>query len=195
MQKSKSDKGYLFYNITSRLIVWLGNLFWGGKCFGQSNIPLEGKCILAGNHVSNFDSYLLFLACKRPIHILGKKELFKFPFGWIFRKMHLIKIDRQNHNPLAKEEVLNILSEGKVIGIFPEGTFHKKDVLLPFKPGVISFAQKADAPIIPFAITGDFKFRGHPKIVFGSPIDLRQIKEADQLKYLEKTIRNMISEN
>ena len=194
MKKFKSNNSYTFYNVISRIIVFLGNIFFGGKCLHKENIPLEGKCILAGNHTSNFDSYLLFKSCKRLIHILGKKELFESPFGWVFKKMHLIKIDRQNSNPEAKEEVLNILQDDKVIGMFPEGTFHKDDILLPFKPGVISFAEKSSSPIIPFAIIGKFSFRSHPKIVWGEGINITKIK-GDKVKYLEDVIKELIMKN
>ena len=63
MKKFKSNNSYTFYNVISRIIVFLGNIFFGGKCLHKENIPLEGKCILAGNHTSNFDSYLLFKSC------------------------------------------------------------------------------------------------------------------------------------
>ena len=56
--------------------------------------------------------------------------------------MHLIPVDRKNKNPEAKSKAIEILNEEKALGIFPEGTYHKEDLLLPFKPGVISFAEK-----------------------------------------------------
>ena len=108
--------------------------------------------------------------------------------------MHLIPVDRKAKNPEAKEEVLNLLKEEKVIGIFPEGTFHKEDLLLPFKPGVVSFAEKSGAPIIPFAMKSTWKFRCKPTIYFGKPIYIQEIKEIDKVKYLENVIRKMLQE-
>lgn len=158
------------------------------------NIPETGSCILAGNHLSNYDAYLLFLSTKREIHIISKKELFETKFGWFFKVMHLIPVDRKNKNPEAKKEAIKLLEENKVLAIFPEGTYHKEDLLLPFKPGVISFAEKTNAPIIPFAIHGEFKFRKKPIIKFGAPINVNEIKEKDKVKYLENVIKNMIIE-
>ena len=63
------------YKIISKLIVFLGNIWFGGKIYGKENIPKEGRVILAGNHTGNFDSYLLFKSTNRTIHILGKIEL------------------------------------------------------------------------------------------------------------------------
>ncbi len=189
---NKKKDSYLGYNIVSNILKFAGNIWFGGKVIGKENIPKNGPCILAGNHESNFDAYLLFKGSKRPIHILGKIELFKGPFGFFFKMMHLIPVDRKNKNPLAKEKSLEILNDGKVLAIFPEGTFHKKDIILPFKPGAISFATKSGAPIIPFSIVGTFKFRSHPIIKFGKPIYINEINSEDKVKYLEDIVRNMI---
>ena len=194
MPKSKKNENYLFYNIISKLIVFLGNLYFGGKVIGQENIK-KGKCLLAGNHTSIFDSYLLFKSTKRPIHILGKKELFDGPFGFIFKGMHLIRVDRQNKKHHVKEEVGELLNHDKIVAIFPEGTFHKESLILPFKPGVIAFGEEYKTPIVPFAIVGKFKFRSHPQIIFGKSIFLDQVKEEDKVKYLEDIVKNLIIKN
>ena len=179
------------YKIISKLIVLLGNIWFGGKVLGKENIPKKGRVILAGNHTGNFDSYLLFKSTNRTIHILGKIELFKSPFGFIFKMMKLIPVDRKGDTSTAKEMTINLLNNDEVIGIFPEGTFHKKDILLPFKPGVISFATKTNSLIIPFAITGEFKFRGHPTIKWGQPIDIKKIN-SDKVEYLENVVKDLM---
>ena len=194
MKKSKKSDSYLFYNIISKLIVFLGNIYFGGKVIGKENI-IEGKCLLAGNHTSIFDSYLLFKASKRPLHILAKKELFDGPLGFIFKRMHLIRVDRQNKRHNVKEEVGKLLQEDKIVVIFPEGTFHKKDIILPFKPGVIAYSEEFNTPIVPFVIIGKFKFRSHPKIVIGEPVYLDKVDSEDKVKYLENIIKDMIKKN
>lgn len=190
----KKKDSYLGYHFFSTVIKWAGKIVFGGKVLGKENIPKDGSCILAGNHLSDFDAYLFFLSTKRPVHFIAKKELLDGKFGWFFKIMHLIPVDRKKHNPEAKKYVLDLLAQNKVIGIFPEGTYHKKDLLLPFKPGVISFAEKSGAPIIPFAIISTFKFRCKPKIIFGKPIDISKIN-GDKVAYLEEVVRNLIIEN
>ncbi len=193
MKKSKSNNNYRFYNFITCIVRFAGNIWFGGKVIGKENIPQKGKCILAGNHVSDFDAYLLFSSTKRPIHILGKIELFQGPFAWLFKKMHLIPVDRSTKNPEAIEKGISILLEDKILGIFPEGTYHKNDLLLPFKPGVINFAEKTNSPIIPFAIIGEFKFRSKPIIKIGKPLYLEKIKTKDKLKYFESVIEKMLT--
>ena len=188
----KKKTNYIGYHIVSRLLRFAGFVWFGDKVYGKENIPKEGKCILAGNHLSDFDAYLLYAGTKRPIHFLAKKELFESSFGWFFKMMRLIPVDRKNKNPEAKAKAIEVLEEGKVIGIFPEGTYHKEDLLLPFKPGVISFAEKTGAPIIPFAMDSTFKFRCRPVIKFGKPIYVDKIKAKDKVAYLEKIIRDML---
>lgn len=190
MQKNN----YVGYHIVSRILKYAGLIWFGGKVYGREFIPKSGKCILAGNHLSDFDAYLLFASTKRPIHFLGKIELFQGKMAWFFKMMHLIPVDRKNKNPEAKSVAIEILNDNKVLGIFPEGTYHKEDLLLPFKPGVISFAEKTVAPIIPFAIDSSFKFRCKPVIKFGEPIYVDKIKEKDKVAYLEKVVRDMLIE-
>jgi len=103
-------------------------------------------------------------------------------------------VDRKNKNPEAKAKAIEILEQEKVLGIFPEGTYHKEDLLLPFKPGVISFAEKTGVPIIPFAMDSTFKFRCRPVIKFGKPIYINKIKAKDKVSYLEEIVRNMLIE-
>lgn len=196
----KRSDNYIFYHIVSHIFVFLGHLVFWDKILGKENIPKDKSCILAGNHTSIFDSYLLFRSTNRPIHFIAKKELFKGPFSFIFKNMHLIPVDREHKNEEAKDYALELLKRNKIIGIFPEGTYHdkdsksKKELLLPFKPGAVSFSLKSGSPIIPFAIIGKFRLFSKPKIVFGKPIYINKI-DGDKIKYLENIIKDLILKN
>lgn len=191
---------YIVYKVVAYLAKMLGSLVFGGKVVNNHYIPQDGSCILAGNHTSNYDAYLLFKSTNRPIHFLGKIELFKGPMKYFFKIMHLIPVDRSKKNVSAKEAAISVLKEEKVIGIFPEGTYHsqgkktKDGDLLPFKGGAISFSLKVNAPIVPFAIVGEFKFRSKPLIIFGEPVYAKDIKEADKVKFLEAKVKELLKE-
>ena len=187
-----AKNNYRFYNFARVIVKYLGKLYFGGIIKGRENIPKNGRCILAGNHVSNFDVYLVMSSTKRPVHFLAKKELLDTKFKNIFSKMHIIPVNRKEKNPEAIKEAISLLNNDKVVGIFPEGTFHKENLLLPFKPGVIKLASESASPIIPFVIKGNFKFRSKPVIEFGKPIYLDKIKNEDKLKYLEDLILQML---
>lgn len=183
---------YLGYKIVSGIIKLAGDIWFGAKVIGKENIPLKEGCILAGNHTSGYDAYMFYCSTKRPIHFLGKKELFDGKFGWFFKMMHVIPVDRKNKNPESRKLAIDLINDNKVIGIFPEGTFHKDTLLLSFKPGAIDFAKKTGAPIIPFAMKSTWKFRCRPVIMFGKPIYIDDIKEEDKVKYLEKVVEKML---
>lgn len=191
-QKKQKNDNYFGYHFFSNLLKIAGKVYFGAKITGKENIPKNGGFILAGNHVSNFDCYLIFLSTKREVHILGKKELFESKMAWFFKAMHIIPVDRKNKNPEAVNLAINYLKDDKVVLIFPEGTYHKKDILLPFKPGVIKFSLESDKPIIPFAIKGKFKFRSKPEIIFGKPIYAKDIIDEDKVKYLENIVKSML---
>lgn len=175
--------------------------FFGGIAFtilyfprriNRRNIPRKGPVILAGNHTGNFDAATMLHGSYRVVHTLAKKELFSNKIKSIFfRSMGCISVDRSIHDEKAKVEAIEVLKKGKVLGIFPEGTVNITDkILLPFKYGAVSFAQKTGAPIVPFAITGKYKlFRRSIKITYGEPYYVK-----DDLDKENKILMNKVKE-
>lgn len=164
---------YKFIRFVGRPIV---KLLYRAQYIGRDNIPQKGSVILAGNHTNNRDALLMIAGPNRIVHTLSKKELFNTRFkNFFFRSMGCIPVDRSIHDKNAKNEAIDILNNGKVIGIFPEGTVNKtKDELLPFKYGAVSFASKTNSYIVPFAITGKYKiFRKSIKITYGKPYKIK----------------------
>ena len=178
----------LLYKVLRPIITFLFKLLFRPKIIGASNIPKDGRIILAGNHTNNFDSPLLISSTKRNIHFLAKVELFKGIKKILFANMGLIPVNRKvkDHNVL--EHAYNYLHNEKVIGIFPEGTFGKGKIL-PFKMGAVKMAYETKTQIIPISITGTYiLFSKDLKIVFGEPIKINS-------NYLEKEnekLRNIV---
>lgn len=193
--KTKKNSYFCYYFFIT-IIKWAGFIFFGGRIINKEKIPCNEKVILAGNHVNNYDPYLICSSTKRPVHFIAKKELFSNPISkWFFTKMHLIPVDRSKKNPEAKKISLELLKEDKVIAIFPEGTWHKEKDLLPFKPGAVDYAKCSGSKIIPFAIIGNYHFRSNPKIVWGDPIDIGDMDIIAGTKYIEDVIRKLIKDN
>ena len=159
------------------------------KYIGVENIPSEGPVILAGNHTAYFDALLMLGGPKRIVHMLAKKELFKYKFtNAFFRSMASIPVDRSTHDENAKKEAIKVLENGKVLGIFPEGTTRKKVPLLPFKYGAVSFAKKTGAYIVPFAITGSYNpFKGGIRLRYGEAYKVTGDLESENTK-----LRNIV---
>lgn len=111
---------------------------------------------------------------------------------WFFKGMGIIPVDRKNKNPLALKEAINNLNNNNVIGIFPEGTTNKtKNIIMPFKYGAVKMAKEANAYIVPFSITGEYKFFGKLKITFGKPYKVSNDLEKENNILMEK-VTNLI---
>ena len=158
------------YRILRPIIRFLMKTFYCIEIINNDNIPVSGNCILAGNHKSNFDGFLLLSCTKRTIRFMAKKELFdKFPL--FFKSFGLIPVDRKRKNKEAMDEARKVLENNEIIGIFPEGTFNKTEyIVMPFKMGAVKLALDTNSPIVPFAIINNYKlFRRSVKIIFGKP--------------------------
>ena len=162
------------YSFIRPIITAFTKRFLNPKFIGLENIPNDVPIILAGNHTHNFDCLLLISSTKRQIHFLAKKELFSGPQGLIFRNLGLIPVDRKNKSPASIISAQKYLEVGKVVGIFPEATFHKPEgTLLPFKIGAVKIAFTTNTKIVPFHIKGQYKlFSRNLQITFGPPLTI-----------------------
>lgn len=171
-------------------------IFFRPKIVGREKIPKDGGVILAGNHRHIFDPCMPILSTKRPVHYMAKKELFNSPIGWFFKVVGCIPVDRGHDNTDSKEAALEVLREGEVLGIFPEGTRNKSlNGLLPFKYGAVSMSNKSGALIVPFAITGKYRlFNNKLTVRFGEGfVASDDLKRAN--KRLVSEIEELIAEN
>lgn len=149
---------------------------------GKENIPKDGRIILAGNHTNYFDCILIASATKRCVHYLAKDELMKPPLNLIFKNLGIIPVNRRQKDKAALESAEAVLREGKVIGIFPEGTINRTDsVIMPFKFGAVKMAQETDTRIVPFVISGKYKpFKKSVKIRFFESVKVTEnLEEAN----------------
>lgn len=126
---------------------------------GLEKLPRGQRLLFAGNHRSNFDPIIQWVALKPwQLAYLSKAENFRIPFfGRIIRKCCFLPIDRRDPRKAMDtiRQAAGLLRSGEVsIGVYPEGTRSKQCVLLPFHDGVFRIAQKADAPIAVLAIRG-----------------------------------------
>lgn len=171
-------------------------IFFRPKIVGREKIPKDGGVILAGNHRHIFDPCMPILSTKRPVHYMAKKELFNSPIGWFFKVVGCIPVDRGHDNTESKEAALEVLREGEVLGIFPEGTRNKSlNGLLPFKYGAVSMSNKSGALIVPFAITGKYRlFNNKLTVRFGKGFVASDDLERAN-KRLVSEIEELIAEN
>lgn len=130
---------------------------------GQENLP-DGPCIIAAQHQSAFETYMLFLLFEYPVFIL-KQSLQWIPLvGWYIKRGGLIGIDR-GAGASAMRRVLRAASaamgRGETVLIFPEGTRTPPSGHTDYKPGIVALYNHCDAPVIPMALnSGHFWGKG-----------------------------------
>ena len=133
---------------------WALRWWFGMRIEGASNIPRRGPAILAMNHESALDIPLVVVACPRQIVFMAKRELFKNTFvSWWVRMLGGFRVDRDRFDLEAIRFALEVISRGRVLGMYPEGT-RSPGRLLPFLGGAAWVALRTGAPIVPCAISG-----------------------------------------
>ena len=132
---------------------------------GAENIPQVGACILASNHLSNFDVIPMQLAIKRPLFFMGKAELFKNSFlSWFFRQMGGFPVQRGANDQWALSHAREVIGRGLILAMFPEGTRSRGKGLSVAKTGAARLAIEKNIPIIPLSHFGsEFVLRDFPK--------------------------------
>lgn len=180
--------------IIYKILIPLDKLFmkfFKVKYIGKNNIPKKGRVILAGNHTSNLDALLLMSSTNRCIHYLAKIELCKGLKKYFFKSVGIIPVDRSKKNPEAIKKATEYLQKECVIGIFPEATINRSnDIILPFKKGTVKIAKETDSYIVPFSITGKYKFlKKSITICFDKPYKVTKSIEEENTKLEEKIIK------
>ncbi|MBQ7502079.1 1-acyl-sn-glycerol-3-phosphate acyltransferase [bacterium] len=142
------------YRLLRDIIKGWYKLEYGLKIVGQENIPASGACIAASNHMSLLDPPLVAIAVNtRQVHFVAKKELFQTPvLGAILARCGCMWVDRSSKDGKAVNQAIDMLSRGRLVGIFPEGTRSKDGKLGRCKLGVAFMSLKAGAPILPMCL-------------------------------------------
>ena len=145
------------------------------------------------------DQCVPILSTKRVVRYMAKKEYFdNKKVAWFFKSAGCIPVDRSKKDENAVKCALDVLNNGGAIGLFPEGTRNKTDLFLqPFKFGAVSMAQKTGAYLVPFGITGDYKFRSKNLTVrFGKPFKVSKNMDLSKAnEKLFKTVEKLMKEN
>jgi 1-acyl-sn-glycerol-3-phosphate acyltransferase len=124
---------------------------------GRERLPKNRAVVFCSNHESNVDPPVLFQALHKRLHVLFKAELTKLPvLGAVMVAGGFVPVerDRREASMASIERAAESIREGNSFLIFPEGTRSKTAEMLPFKKGGFIMAIKAQAPIIPIAVSG-----------------------------------------
>lgn len=173
-----------FCKVLVKLIGPFIRKYFDAQYFGLENIPKEGKLIIACNHRSYYDPFLLCAGKTRSIHYMAKLELFSVHpiVSWFLRHCNAFPIKRGQHDVEAIKYAEKVVNEGKVLGIFPEGTRSIEGARLKPKLGVARIANATHADVLPACIYyegDDCTKKGKTTIRFGEVIPYENLKMDD----------------
>lgn len=162
----------LLYNTVKVVANLVFRLIYRIEIIGKDRILKEGRFILCSNHIHLFDPVIISMLVPRQICWMAKKEIFKSKIlSYLLNKMGVFPVDREESDLSAVRNALKILKKERVLGIFPEGTRVKEFDADNAKAGIALISIKAQSPILPMYIEGNYKAFSKIKIYFGEPID------------------------
>ncbi|MDT7837730.1 MFS transporter [Aquabacterium sp. OR-4] len=153
---------YIFLLVPEYLLRFvafmLSRCIYRFRVTGDEHIPVSGAALIACNHVSYVDAVLLMAASPRPIRFLMDHRIFAVPvLGWLFRLAKAIPIAPRSEDPAAYEAALaaadQVLAEGDLLGIFPEGAITRDGTLGEFKGGLMKILERRPVPVVPVALS------------------------------------------
>jgi 1-acyl-sn-glycerol-3-phosphate acyltransferase len=155
---------------------------------GSEHIPADGPVIIAANHRSFLDPFVIGTMAKRPMYYVAKKELFKRRWqAWILNALGAFPVDRGASDEESVKTSKEILARGDIVLIFPEGTRIRPGALGRPKRGVGRLALETGAPVVPVAVIGTesvrrgWRIRPHKvRIRAGRPLRFPTVEHASR---------------
>lgn len=168
---------------------------------GLEHFPKSGGVLLCTNHISNLDPPVVGITCPRPVSFMAKEELFKVPvLQSLLPHLRAFPVKRGMSDRRALRTGLNLLKEGHVVGLFPEGTRSKTGEIGKGLAGAGFFALRSDAAVLPCAIIGTYKPFRKIKVVYGPPIEFDELRRKkatpeEATEVIMSHIKKLIDEN
>jgi 1-acyl-sn-glycerol-3-phosphate acyltransferase len=181
----------LFQPVLAFVLRAFFRLYGRWRIIGRENIPKSGAVLLAANHASYLDPPLGWAAVygTRRMWGVARADLWKGKLmTFIMDSFDSLPVKRGSGDRALLRRVLELLGEGKMVGIFPEGTRTFDGKLNPAQPGIALMVQKTGAPVVPVAIMGAYemlprgakKLRRVPlKVIFGEPLRFEKTADRD----------------
>ncbi|WP_028811866.1 lysophospholipid acyltransferase family protein [Streptomyces flavidovirens] len=200
----------MFYYVLKYVLLGpLLRLLFRPRIEGLEHIPDDGAAIVAGNHLSFSDHFLMPAIIRRRITFLAKAEYFTGPglkgrlTAAFFRSAGQIPVDRSGKEAgkAAIREGLGVLSKGELLGIYPEGTRSHDGRLYKGKVGVAAMALKAQVPVVPCAMVGTFEIQPPGQVVprirrvtirFGEPMEFSRYAGMENEKAVLRAVTDEI---
>jgi 1-acyl-sn-glycerol-3-phosphate acyltransferase len=127
---------------------------------GREHLPRHGALILASNHRSFLDPFVIGTLIRRPVYYMAKRELFEKRWqAWLLNGLGAFPVDRGAGDQAAMDTARAILARGDCVVVFPEGTRIRSRGLASPRRGVGRLALQTGAPVAPVAVFGTEQVR------------------------------------
>jgi 1-acyl-sn-glycerol-3-phosphate acyltransferase len=151
-----------FFTPGSIITSWLLWLFGPGRVEGLEHVPRQGAALVVGNHCSNMDPLFVGWAVGhrtgRIVHFMAKEEMRRWPLiGFLARGAGVFFVRRGEGDRGAQRLAFDLLDEGRMIGIFPEGTRSRDGQLGDARAGAALLAIRTGVRVLPVGIAGTHK--------------------------------------
>lgn len=176
----------IFYQIARNVCRFVCFLLYSVRFEGLENLPQQGGYIIAAHHITAMDPLFYAVRVPRPFNYMAKEELFRNPLiGALLRALGAFPVERGSGDLSALEYAEQIVKNGEVLAIFPEGTRSRDGKLLKLKLGAIYIAGQTGADVVPATIMVEhfergLRFRSKVLVRYGKPIantDLKMNKD------------------
>ncbi|MCJ7839447.1 1-acyl-sn-glycerol-3-phosphate acyltransferase [Lederbergia sp. NSJ-179] len=167
-----------FYGFARAVVKGIFKPLYRVEVIGIEHFPKEGGVLLCSNHISNLDPPTVGMSAPRPVHFMAKAELFQnIATKKLMNAINAFPVKRGMSDREALRTGLKLLKEGKVVGLFPEGTRSVTGELGKGLAGAGFFALRSNAQIVPCAVIGPYKPFKKQKVIFGKPIEFDEIRK------------------
>ena len=161
----------LLYKLLRCILRLLFSILYRVSVIGTIELSDNIGYMICSNHIHMFDP--VFIACftNRQISFMGKKELFDKPIiGSILKKLGAFPVDRGKGDIEALKTAIDVLKSNNVMSMFPEGTRSKTGEMGEFKRGAALIASRAEVPIVPVKIIGNYRLFSKMELRIGEPM-------------------------
>ena len=187
----------IVYWIARALIQPALHIYFRMRRYGREHVPADGPVILAANHRSFLDPFVVGCCVRRPVYFVAKRELFEKRWqAWLLNSLGAFPIRRGESDEDSVATAKAILARGDAVVIFPEGTRIRSGSLGTPKRGVGRLALESGAPVVPIAVIGTEharrKWKIKPvkiKVRCGRPLTFPRVENASPTLASEVTAR------
>lgn len=185
----------MFYSTIKAMVKRFYHVRYKIRVIGEDRIPSEGPVIICSNHISELDPPLVAISVKREMAFFAKSELFRIPvLGFLISRLNAFPVERGKGDRAALKKSVEVLKEGNMLLIFPEGSRNRSGTLKELQQGAGFMAVKSGAKVVPAAIKGNYDRNKGVTMVFGKPIDTAAlVAEGRNRKEITERIREGIN--